>query len=150
MNDTNLNFVFNLCDDSTKEKKTLRRALEMSDLENNYKKYDDELNIIFDMCEDVLNYEGSSMKERANATALRSIVIDEAYKLRNKTIEEILGLMWWKNKIFPYAFTQYIEVQITQPLFLHTESIESLWVFQYIPRDGIITMVTQKCRRQCI
>lgn len=93
MSDTNLNFIFNLCDNSTKEKKTLRRALEMSDLENNYKKYDDELNIVFDMCEDVLSYEGSTMKERANATALRSIVIDEAYKLRNKTIEEILGLM---------------------------------------------------------
>lgn len=94
MSDTNLNFIFNLCDDSvTKEKKTLRRAVEMSDLENNYKKYDDELNIVFDMCEDVLSYEGSTMKEKANATALRSIVIDEAYKLRNKTIEEILGLM---------------------------------------------------------
>lgn len=93
MSDTNLNFIFNLCDNSTKEKKTLRRALEMSDLENNYKKYDDELNIVFDMCEDVLSYEGSTMKERVNATALRSIVIDEAYKLRNKTIEEILGLM---------------------------------------------------------
>ena len=93
MSDTNLNFIFNLCDNSTKEKKTLRRALEMSDLENNYKKYDDELNIVFDMCEDVLSYEGSTMKERANATALRSIVIDEAYKIRNKTIEEILGLM---------------------------------------------------------
>jgi len=92
MNDTNLNFIFNLCDDSTKEKKTLRRALEMSDLEN-YKKYNEELNIVFDMCEDVLSYDGSTMKERANATALRSIVIDEAYKLRNKTIEEILGLM---------------------------------------------------------
>jgi len=92
MSDTNLNFIFNLCDDSTKEKKTLRRALEMSDLDN-YKKYDDKLNIVFDMCEDVLDYEGSTMKERANATALRSIVIDEAYKLRNKTIEEILGLM---------------------------------------------------------
>ena len=93
MSNTNLNFIFNLCDNSTKEKKTLRRALEMSDLENNYKKYDEELNIVFDMCEDVLSYEGSTMKERTNATALRSIVIDEAYKLRNKTIEEILGLM---------------------------------------------------------
>lgn len=92
MSDTNLNFIFNLCDDSAKEKKTLRRALEMSDLEN-YKKYNEELNIVFDMCEDVLENEGSTMKERANATALRSIVIDEAYKLRNKTIEEILGLM---------------------------------------------------------
>lgn len=92
MSDTNLNFIFNLCDDSTKEKKTLRRALEMSDLEN-YKKYNEELNIVFDMCEDVLGYEGSTMEEKANATALRSIVIDEAYKLRNKTIEEILGLM---------------------------------------------------------
>ena len=93
MSDTNLNFIFNLCNGSTKEKKkTLRRALEMSDLEN-YKKYDDELNMVFDMCEDVLSYEGSTMKERANATALRSIVIDEAYKLCNKTIEEILGLM---------------------------------------------------------
>ena len=93
MSDTNLNFIFNLCDDSAKEKKTLRRALEMSDLENNYKKYDEKLNIVFDMCEDVLSNDGSTMKERANATALRSIVIDEAYKLRNKTIEEILGLM---------------------------------------------------------
>ena len=93
MSDTNLNFIFNLCDDSIKEKKSLRRALEMSDLENGYKKYDDELNIVFDMCEDVLGYDGSTMKEKANATALRSIVIDEAYKLRNKTIEEILGLM---------------------------------------------------------
>ena len=93
MSDTNLNFIFNLCDDSTKEKKTLRRALEMSDLENNYKKYDEKLNIVFDMCEDVLSNDGSTMKERANATALRSIVLDEAYKLRNKTIEEILGLM---------------------------------------------------------
>ena len=93
MSDTNLNFIFNLCDDSTKEKKSLRRALEMSDIENNFKKYDEELNTIFDMCEDVLSYDGSTMKEKANATALRSIVIDEAYKLRNKTIEEILGLM---------------------------------------------------------
>ena len=93
MSDTNLNFIFNLCDDSTKEKKTLRRALDMNDIENNFKKYDDELNIVFDMCEDVLSYEGSTAKEKANATALRSIVIDEAYKLRNKTIEEILGLM---------------------------------------------------------
>ena len=65
----------------------------MSDLENNFKKYDDELNIVYNMCEDVLNYEGSTMKERANAAALRSIVIDETYKLRNKTIEDILGLM---------------------------------------------------------
>lgn len=92
MSDTNLNFIFNLYDDSAKEKKTLRRALEMSDVEN-FKKYDDELNIVFDMCEDVLNYDGSTNKEKANATTLRSIVIDEAYKLRNKTIEEILGLM---------------------------------------------------------
>ena len=65
----------------------------MSDLENNFKKYDDELNIVYNMCEDVLNYEGSTMEERANAAALRSIVIDETYKLRNKTIEDILGLM---------------------------------------------------------
>ena len=92
MSDTNLNFIFNLCDDSAKEKKSLRRALEMSDVKN-FKHYDEELNIVYDMCEDVLNYEGSTMKERANAAALRSIVIDEAYKLRNKTIEEILGLM---------------------------------------------------------
>ena len=92
MSDTNLNFIFNLCDDSTKEKKTLRRALEMSDLDND-KKYDDGLNIVFNMCEDVLDHDSSTMKERANAAALRSIAIDEAYKLRNKTIEEILGLI---------------------------------------------------------
>lgn len=93
MNDTNLNFIFNLYDDSAIKKKTLMEALSMSDLKNNYKKYDDELTIVFDMCEDVLNYDGSTMEERANAAALRSIVIDEAYKLRNKTIEKILGMM---------------------------------------------------------
>ena len=58
-----------------------------------YRDYDKDLNLVFNMCEEVLEYDGSTMEEKANAAALRSMVMDEAYKLRNKTIEEILGLM---------------------------------------------------------
>lgn len=55
-----------------------------------YRNYDRDLNTIFDMCEDVLEYDGSTMQEKANAAALRSMVMDEAYRLRNDTIKHIL------------------------------------------------------------
>lgn len=55
-----------------------------------YRDYDTNLNMVFNMCEDVLNYDGSTMEEKANAAALRSMAIDEAYRLRNGTIKSIL------------------------------------------------------------
>lgn len=55
-----------------------------------YRDYDKDLNLIFNMCEEVLEYDGSTLEEKANAAALRSMVMDEAYRLRNDTIKYIL------------------------------------------------------------
>lgn len=55
-----------------------------------YRDYDKDLNLIFNMCEEVLEYDGSTLEEKANAATLRSMVMDEAYRLRNDTIKYIL------------------------------------------------------------